>query len=104
MTNDISECKCGCVSPIFFRPDIFCFTLKTGPADFLFLFVFTWERDVMLRHTLERLDAALHEPGPASARSEAVDKGLHVLLSRACCVRGARRLQQPPCASLFRLY
>jgi hypothetical protein len=53
---------------------------------------------------LERLDAALHEPGPASARSEPVDKGLHVLLSRACCVRGARRLQQPPCASLFRLY
>ncbi len=71
---------------------------------FFFLFVFTWERDVMLRHTLERLDAALHEPGPASARSEAVDKGLQVLLSRACCVRGARRLQQPPCASLFRLY
>ena len=58
----------------------------------------------MLRHTLERLDAALNQPGPASARSEPVDKGLHVLLSSACCLRGARRLQQPPCASLLRLY
>ena len=38
----------------------------------------------MFRHTLERLDAVLHQPDPTSARSEPVDKGLHVLLSSGC--------------------